>query len=249
SRRTWASCPTSAPSGATRSTSRCGTRYGSSSNSTLTTRRSSGSARSSPARNSQGEEEAPTHEGPAPRFEEPALGTGGGRTRDPRSQTPTLVPLRDPGGPRDGMNPGPLGEPGPMPRASSPRIEAIRVRAGRVPMREPHQTASGVVSESPLVLTDITLDDGTIGHSVIFTYTAAVLEPTAALVRNFESLGKGEVLAPAETEQKFARRFRLLGSHGLVGMALSAIDMALWDALARLHGVSLTRILGGTEKA
>ena len=136
-----------------------------------------------------------------------------------------------------------------MPRASSPRIEAIRVRAVRVPMREPHQTASGVVSESPLVLTDVTLDDGTIGHSVIFTYTAAVLEPTAALVRNFESLVKGDVLAPAETEQKFARRFRLLGSQGLVGMALSAIDMALWDALARLHGVSLTRILGGTEKA
>ena len=81
-----------------------------------------------------------------------------------------------------------------MPRASSPRIEAIRVRAVRVPMREPHQTASGVVSESPLVLTDITLDDGTVGHSVIFTYTAAVLEPTATLVRNFESLVKGEVL-------------------------------------------------------
>jgi mandelate racemase len=136
-----------------------------------------------------------------------------------------------------------------MRRASSPRIEAIRVRAVRVPMREPHQTASGVVSESPLVLTDITLDDGTIGHSVVFTYTAPVLEPTAALVRNFESLVKGDVLAPTETEQKLARRFRLLGAQGLVGMAVSAIDMALWDALARLHGVSLTRILGGTEKA
>jgi mandelate racemase len=136
-----------------------------------------------------------------------------------------------------------------MPRASSPRIEAIRVRAIRVPMREPHQTASGVVSESPLVLTDITLDDGTIGHSVLFTYTAAALEPTATLVRNLEPLVKGDALAPAETEQKLARRFRLLGSQGLVGMALSAIDMALWDALARLHGVSLTRLLGGSEKA
>ncbi|RPH66297.1 MAG: mandelate racemase [Myxococcaceae bacterium] len=135
-----------------------------------------------------------------------------------------------------------------MPRASTPRVEAFRVRAIRLPMRDPHQTASGVVSESPLVLTDITLDDGTVGHSVVFTYTAAALEPTATLVRNFEALVKGDALAPAETEQKLARRFRLLGSQGLVGMALSAIDMALWDALARLHGVSLTRILGGSEK-
>jgi mandelate racemase len=129
-----------------------------------------------------------------------------------------------------------------------PKVDRFRVRAIRLPMRDPHQTASGAVSESPLVLTDITLDDGTVGHSVIFTYTPAALEPTAALVRNFEALIKGDVLAPAETEQKLARRFRLLGPQGLVGMALAAIDMALWDALARLHGVSLTRLLGGTEK-
>ena len=59
---------------------------------------------------------------------------------------------------------------------------------------------------------------------------------------------KGDRLAPAETEQKIARRFRLLGTQGLVGIALSAIDMALWEALARSHGTSLIRLLGGIEK-
>ena len=92
-----------------------------------------------------------------------------------------------------------------MPRPSSPKIDRFRVRAIRLPMRDPHQTASGVVSESPLVLTDIVLDDGTVGHSVVFTYTPAALEPTATLVRNFEALVKGDPLAPAETEQKLAR--------------------------------------------
>jgi mandelate racemase len=129
-----------------------------------------------------------------------------------------------------------------------PRVERFRVRAIRLPMRDPHTTASGVVSESPLVLTDIVCDDGTVGHSLVFTYTAAALEPTATLVRNFEALVKGESLAPAEIEQKLARRFRLLGPQGLVGIALAAIDMALWDALARLHDTSLVRLLGGTER-
>jgi mandelate racemase len=133
-------------------------------------------------------------------------------------------------------------------KASHPAVDRFRVRAIRLPMRDPHTTASGVVSESPLVLIDVFLDDGTAGHSVIFTYTAAALEPTATLVRNCEALVKGESLAPAEIEQKLARRFRLLGAQGLVGMALSGIDMALWDALARLHGVSLVRLLGGGEK-
>ena len=31
-------------------------------------------------------------------------------------------------------------------------------------------------------------------------------------------------------------------------MAISGIDMALWDALARTHGTSLVRLLGGVER-
>jgi len=113
---------------------------------------------------------------------------------------------------------------------------------------QPHRTASGAVTESPLVLTDLVTDDGIIGHSIVFTYTADALEPTASFIRNLEPLLKGEPLAPAEIEHKLARRFRLLGTQGLVGMALAGIDMALWDALARTHGVSLVRLLGGIEK-
>jgi mandelate racemase len=122
------------------------------------------------------------------------------------------------------------------------------VRTVRVPMREPHATASGIITESPLVLTDVITDKGIVGHSIVFTYTAVALEPTAGLIRGLEALLKGEKLAPHEIERKLARRFRLLGTQGLVGMALAAIDMALWDALARSHNTSLIRLLGGVEK-
>jgi mandelate racemase len=115
-------------------------------------------------------------------------------------------------------------------------------------MTEPHQTASGVITESPLVLTDVLTDTGISGHSMVFTYTPAALKPTAELVQNFEVLVKGETLAPADIEQKLAKRFRLLGTQGLVGIALAAIDMALWDALARVHSMPLVRLLGGVEK-
>ena len=115
-------------------------------------------------------------------------------------------------------------------------------------MQEPHRTASGTVTESPLVLTDVITDEGLAGHSIVFTYTAAALQPTADLIRNFESLLKGEPVAPREIEHKLACRFRLLGTQGLVGMALAGIDMALWDTLARSHNTSLVRLLGGVEK-
>src|SRR5438874_2618472 len=107
-----------------------------------------------------------------------------------------------------------------MPRSSSLAVREFRVRAVRVPMTEPHRTASGVVAESPLVLLDVLTDTGVSGHSLVFTYTPAALGPTAELIRNTETLVKGEALAPAEIEQKLARRFRLLGTQGLVGIAL-----------------------------
>ena len=131
---------------------------------------------------------------------------------------------------------------------SAPTILEFLVRPVRVPLSEPHQTASGTVAESPLVLTDVVLDCGVVGHGMVFTYTPAALEPTAALIRNIGTLLRGEPLAPAASEQMLARRFRLLGTQGLVGMALAAIDMALWDALARSHETSLLRLLGGIEK-
>ena len=98
---------------------------------------------------------------------------------------------------------------------SLPKIEALRVRAVRVPMKEPHQTASGVITESPLVLTDIFTDTGSSGHSIVFTYTPAALKPTADLIQNFETLIQGEILAPAEIEQQLLNDFACWGHKAL----------------------------------
>ena len=71
---------------------------------------------------------------------------------------------------------------------SNATIRDVRVRAVRVPMPDPHQTASGVVSESPLVLTDVTVDGGVVGRSIVFTYTAMALKPTADLLTGLAPL-------------------------------------------------------------
>ncbi|MEO8312966.1 MAG: enolase C-terminal domain-like protein [Caldimonas sp.] len=135
-----------------------------------------------------------------------------------------------------------------MSKDASPRIQGVIVRAVRVPMHEPHRTASGEITESPLVLTDVVTDAGVCGHSMVFTYAAAALQPTAELIRNVGAMVVGDALAPLEIDAKLTRRFRLLGTQGLVQMALSAIDMAVWDALARTQAVPLVRLLGGAIK-
>lgn len=127
-------------------------------------------------------------------------------------------------------------------------IQELRVRAVRVPMPEPHRTAGGVVSESPLVLIDATLSNGVTGRGIVFTYTPMALVPTAELVRNLAPLVQGQPLAPRDIWERLNGRFRLLGPQGLTGMAVAGIDMALWDAAARSQGVPLVRLLGGSER-
>ena len=54
---------------------------------------------------------------------------------------------------------------------------------------------------------------------------------------------------PPSMEATFARRFRLIGTSGLLAMALSGIDMAAWDALAKAARMPLVRLLGGEPRA
>ncbi|MES3002924.1 MAG: enolase C-terminal domain-like protein [Pseudomonadota bacterium] len=128
------------------------------------------------------------------------------------------------------------------------KIASLHVRAVKVPMPEPHRTASGVIDASPLVLLSLRTDSGLEGHSITFTYTPAALGPVASLMKNMEPLVAGQVLAPIAVSDQLHARFRLLGTQGLVGMALAGIDMAMWDALARSQGQSLYTALGGAAR-
>lgn len=128
------------------------------------------------------------------------------------------------------------------------KITGLTVRTVRVAMTHPHRTAGGIVAESPLVLIDLQTDSGVVGHSMVFTYTPAALRATGELIRNMADLIRDDALAPFEIEAKLSKRFRLLGTQGLVGIAIAAIDMAVWDAFSRQMNKSLVRLLGGVEK-
>jgi mandelate racemase len=98
------------------------------------------------------------------------------------------------------------------------------------------------------VLTDVLTEEGVVGHSYVFCYAALALKPVALLVKGLEPLIAGRPVAPLEIERLLAARFRLLGPQGLTGIAMAAIDMALWDALARARELPLARLLGATLK-
>ena len=53
---------------------------------------------------------------------------------------------------------------------------------------------------------------------------------------------------PVERQRDLDRRFRLLGWQGLVGVAVSGLDMAFWDALGQAAGWPVAKLLGGEPR-
>ena len=128
------------------------------------------------------------------------------------------------------------------------RIHSLRVRAVSVPLRLPLATRSGSVATAPLVLLDLHTDQGVTGRAYLFCVTPLALKPMVRLLDNLAPTLQGQALAPLALYQQLQRQFRLLGTEGLTGMAIAAIDMAAWDALAQAQGLPLVRLLGAQPR-
>ena len=127
-------------------------------------------------------------------------------------------------------------------------VREVRARPLTVPVDPPLETAGGTIPAAPLVLVDVLTEEGVTGSGYVFCYTPAALHPTARLVLNFAGLIKGDPAAPGTIEEKLQRHVRLLGPQGLTGLAIAAIDIALWDALAKACALPLARLLGGVPE-
>ncbi|MCG8358843.1 MAG: hypothetical protein MI920_25020 [Kiloniellales bacterium] len=128
-------------------------------------------------------------------------------------------------------------------------IRNVMARAVDVPLQRPMRTAAGEIPSAPLVLIDLETQEGVPGRAYIFGYTSVTLKPLVALLGALAEPLIGEAVAPLARMRDFEARFRLLGRQGLLGMALSGVDMALWDTLARARELPLARLLGGEPRA
>lgn len=129
-----------------------------------------------------------------------------------------------------------------------PIIKEIKIKTVLVPVEPPHRTASGIVDKSPLVLIDLHCECGLVGHAMVFTYTPAALKPCGELILGIQAIIQGQELAPRGIYHLLQDKMRLIGTQGLIGMALAGIDMALWDAYSRFQSAPLYRLLGGSQQ-
>ena len=131
---------------------------------------------------------------------------------------------------------------------TAPTIRSVKARAVVTPLKRPVKNAFGVFVSAPLVLIDVTTDQGVTGRAYIFAYAVMTLKP---LVHLIEEIGRdltGKSIVPFDLMAAMDAKFRLLGWQGLVGMAVSGLDMAFWDALGQIAGKPVVELLGGSPR-
>jgi mandelate racemase len=127
-------------------------------------------------------------------------------------------------------------------------IRSVTARAVIAPLERPIRTAVGTIPAAPLVLIDLTTEEGPVGRSYIFAYTPVALEPLVRFIEKLSDELAGRSVAPFDRLAELDRRFRLVGWQGLIGMAVSGIDMALWDTVGQALGRPLAALLGSAPR-
>lgn len=129
---------------------------------------------------------------------------------------------------------------------AAPKIKAVQIRAVLVPLRRPVIAGIGRFDHWPLILVDVELQGDIRGQAYVSPYRAGAVK---AVVAELHDLADGLAGAPAAPIDLFAKAYRdlnVIGVAGISTIATAALDMAIWDALAKDAGKPLAVLLGGT---
>lgn len=124
-------------------------------------------------------------------------------------------------------------------------IDRIAANAYTVPTDFPESDGTLEWNSTTLVLVHA-LGGNKVGLGYTYADTA-----TAVLIRDLLSqVVKGhDAMAPAACWNAMVSRIRNLGRPGIASMAISAVDIALWDLKARLLNVPLAILLGAVRES
>jgi L-alanine-DL-glutamate epimerase-like enolase superfamily enzyme len=128
---------------------------------------------------------------------------------------------------------------------AAPHIEDVAVSAYLVPTETPESDGTLEWDRTTLVLVEVA---GGGKQGIGFTYADS---STAHLIRHkLAELVRGqEAMDVPKIWFSMVRAIRNLGQPGVVSMAISAVDAALWDLKARLLDLPLCKLLGMARQA
>ena len=132
------------------------------------------------------------------------------------------------------------------PRIPSLTVRAVRARPVLLPLARPVVARIATITEWPLILIDLETEEGIVGRSYLEPYTAKTMKYLVPALVDFGAMLGGRRVAPIELHALARKSLHFVGYGGMAAIAVSGLDMAAWDALAKAAALPLCELLGGS---
>src|SRR4051794_20779803 len=126
-----------------------------------------------------------------------------------------------------------------------PTVDALHITVRTVPTDEPESDATLAWDETTIVIVEA---EGGGVRGLGYTYGSAACAAVVDDKLRAAVCGREALDVPAAW-QAMRAAVRNEGQVGIAAMAIAAVDVALWDLAARLHGVALCTLLGRVHDA
>src|ERR671912_2913751 len=131
-------------------------------------------------------------------------------------------------------------------QAASLTLKSITARPVVLRLERPIVARIATITEWPLILIDLATEEGIVGRSYLEPYTIRTMRYLVPALHDFGEMLKGRPVAPFDLYDLARRSLHFVGYQGLSQIAVSGLDMAAWDALAKAADMPLCVFLGGS---
>src|SRR5258705_13165781 len=125
-------------------------------------------------------------------------------------------------------------------------FRSVTARSVLVPLRRPIVSKVGLFDQWPMILIELVTEEGIVGRSYLEPYLKHAARYIVPAIHDLAEQRKGHAIRPIEDFQNGRRALNLIGYEGVSMIAVSGLDMAAWDALAKAAGMPLAVLLGGS---
>jgi mandelate racemase len=125
-------------------------------------------------------------------------------------------------------------------------LKGIRARPVVLKLRRPVVARIATLTDWPIILIDLFTNEGIVGRSYLEPYIIKSMRYLIPALHDLGELLKGRQISPVESFDAARKSLHFVGYEGLAAVAVSGLDMAAWDALAKAAGMPLCVLLGGS---